>query len=155
MFILFLIVTEGAKSHNVTSTEKYLRDAKLLEEHLKSNKNDPRTIFYIAQSYKDAGIFEKAIFWYKKRLEVTGWIQEKYIACWTIGNLYMAMKKIPDAFFYYMKSYEYDDSRYEAFYEMIHYYRRHGMRKLAFSLYKQLKPINKNDNKLFLSYDYK
>ena len=143
----------GAKSHNVTSKEKYLRDAKLLEEHLKTNKNDPRTIFYIAQSYKDAGIFEKAIFWYKKRLEVTGWIQEKYIACWTIGNLHMAIKKIPDAFFYYMKSYEYDDSRYEAFYEMIHYYRINGMRKLAFSLYKQLKPINKKDNKLFLSYD--
>lgn len=143
----------GAKSHNVSSKEKYLRDAKLLKDHLDSHPNDPRTIFYLAQSYKDAGEREKAILWYKKRLEVNGWTQEKYISCWTIGNLYMASKKIPDAFFYYMKSYEYDDSRYESFYEMIHYYRRNNMKKLAFSLYKQLKPINNNENKLFLTYD--
>ena len=68
----------GAKSHNVTSEEKYLRDAKLLLEYLKENPNDPRSLFYLAQSYKDAGKIEESIKWYKERLNVNGWIQEKY-----------------------------------------------------------------------------
>ena len=74
----------GAKSQNVSEEEKYLKDAKLLIEYLKENPNDPRSIFYIAQSYKDADKYDEAIKWYKKRLTVEGWLQEKYISCYNI-----------------------------------------------------------------------
>ena len=57
----------GAKSHGVTNEEKYLRDAKLLLDHLKENPNDPRSLFYLAQSYRDAENWkEESIKWYKK-----------------------------------------------------------------------------------------
>lgn len=36
----------GAKSHNVTSEQKYMKDAGLLLEHHKKNPTDTRTIFY-------------------------------------------------------------------------------------------------------------
>ena len=140
----------GAKSQNVSSEEKYLRDAKLLLEDLKENPNNPRSIFYLAQSYRDAKKPEEAIKWYKKRLEVKGWIQEKYISCYNIGNLLRQLGKREEAFYYYLLSFEYDSSRYECFYEMIKYHRNKGNKKLAYSFYKQLKPFNQNSGKLFL-----
>ena len=144
----------GAKSHGVTSREKYLRDAKLLLDHLKENPDDPRSIFYLAQSYRDTGTeLEESIKWYKKRLEVGGWIQEKYISCLKLGVLLRRVGREQEGFYYYLLSYEYDNSRYECFYHLIHHYRKKGMRKLAFSLYKQLKPVDVNNNKLFLVYD--
>ena len=139
----------GAKSQNVSEEEKYLKDAKLLIEYLKENPNDPRSIFYIAQSYKDADKYDEAIKWYKKRLTVEGWLQEKYISCYNIGNLLLKQNKKEEAFYYYYLSYEYDDSRYECFYKMINQYRLNNKRKLAYNLYKMLKPVKKNDNKLF------
>lgn len=140
----------GAKSQNVSSEEKYLRDAKLLLDDLKENPNNPRSLFYLAQSYRDAKKPEESIKWYKKRLEVKGWIQEKYISCYNIGNLLRQLGKTEEAFYYYLLSYEYDSSRYECFYEMIKYYREKGKKKLAYSFYKQLKPFNNNSGKLFL-----
>ena len=140
----------GAKSQNVSSEEKYLRDAKLLLEDLKENPNNPRSIFYLAQSYRDAKKPEEAIKWYKKRLEAKGWIQEKYISCYNIGNLLRQLGKREEAFYYYLLSFEYDSSRYECFYEMIKYHRNKGNKKLAYSFYKQLKPFNQNSGKLFL-----
>jgi len=141
----------GAKSHDVTSEEKYLRDAKLLLEYLEEHPNDPRSIFYLAQSYKDTGkMYEEAIKWYKKRLEVGGWDQEKYMSCYNIGNLLRRLGNTKEAFYYYLLSYEYDNSRYECFYEMIVHYRKQGKRKTALSLYKQLRPVNINSGKLFL-----
>jgi len=144
----------GAKSHGVTSREKYLRDAKLLLDHLKTHPDDPRSIFYLAQSYRDTGTeLEEAIKWYKKRLEVGGWVQEKYISCLKLGSLLKRVGREKEGFYYYLLSYEYDNSRYECFYHLIHHYRQKGMRKLALSLYKQLKPVDVNNNKLFLVYN--
>ena len=142
----------GAKSHNVTSEEKYLRDAKLLLEYLKEKPKDPRSLFYLAQSYKDAGKIEESIKWYKERLNVNGWIQEKYMSCYNIGNLLRKIGKTEEAFYYYLLSYEYDNSRYECFYEMIKIHRINGKKRIAFSLYKQLKPFVNNSGKLFLTY---
>ena len=140
----------GAKSQNVTSEEKYLRDAKLLLEYLEENPNDPRSLFYLAQSYKDAGKSEEAIKWYKKRLTVNGWTQEKYMSCYNIGNLLRKIGKKEEAIYYYLLSYEYDNSRYECFYEMIKMHRLNGNKRLAYSLYKQLNPFINNSGKLFL-----
>lgn len=143
---------EGAKSHNVTIKEKYERDVKLLTNHLKKNPNDPRTVFYLGQSYKDAGKYEEAIEWYKKRLKLKGWIQEKYYSCCKIGELLRVLKRTEEAHYYYLLSIEYDDSRYECYYYMINHYRKLNKRKVAMNLYKQLKSIDINSCKLFLDH---
>ncbi len=45
---------EGAKSHGVSQEEKFLRDARILEDDLAQNPGSPRSQFYLAQSYRDA-----------------------------------------------------------------------------------------------------
>ena len=73
---------EGARSKD---PEKYLKDANLLETALLKNPTDHRTIFYLAQSYRDAGKPEIARRYYQRYLDIGGgWDQERYI---TLLNL--------------------------------------------------------------------
>lgn len=66
----------------------YLRDAELLERSLSIHPDDPRSEFYAAQSYRDAGDLEKALAWYRRRLaNPSGWDQERWYSAYQIGVL--------------------------------------------------------------------
>jgi len=68
---------EGNRSKD---PNKYIKDAQLLEAELLTKPNCPRTLFYIAQSYRDARNMEKARYYYKKRADISGgWEQETYM----------------------------------------------------------------------------
>lgn len=69
---------EGARSRD---PNKYFKDAALLEGELVRNPGDTRALFYLAQSYRDAGVRDKAQEMYRRYLECTGtWIHEQYMA---------------------------------------------------------------------------
>jgi tetratricopeptide (TPR) repeat protein len=68
----------GARSRDPL---KYAKDAALLEKELETTPGDGRTLFYLAQSYRDAGEKAKAVATYKRYLDLSGtWIQEQYMA---------------------------------------------------------------------------
>lgn len=67
---------EGARSQN---PHKYRDDALALEEDFIKNP-DPRSAFYCAQSWRDAGNTQKSIEWYLKRASMGGWKEEVYIS---------------------------------------------------------------------------
>lgn len=147
-------------NRNKNKKDKFTSDATILEEALKNTSShlDSRYCFYCAQSWKCAGNIEKAIKWYTKRLEYkTGWIQEKYCSCLELGYLYSKINEPEKAFYYYCLSYEYDNNRLEAFYEIMHNFRVKDMHNMAISYYKLLKPLKEKEYKLFLIgniYDY-
>ena len=69
---------EGVRSRN---PRKYLDDAAILEAELARNPSDARTLFYLAQSYRDAGRGEDAARRYAEYLDRGGGSdQERYIA---------------------------------------------------------------------------
>jgi len=70
---------EGARSKD---PEKYLKDAVLLEAELVKHPNDGRTLFYLAQSYRDAGRPVEAQRYYKEHVDLSGsaWVQEAYMS---------------------------------------------------------------------------
>ena len=78
---------EGAKSHGMTQEQKYLRDAQLLEEHLALHPDNARSQFYLGQSYRDAGHFEKALEAYKIRAKMGGWEEEAFVAQLEVGRI--------------------------------------------------------------------
>jgi len=84
---------QGAKSHGLTREEKYLRDAKILEDDLKENPTSTRSQFYLGQSYKDAGHLEKASEAYKKRAMMEGWAEEKFMAQFEVGKLAIRLEQ--------------------------------------------------------------
>jgi glycosyltransferase involved in cell wall biosynthesis len=78
---------EGGRSKNKTTREKYLEDAKLLEEALRAEPNNSRYAFYLAQSYRDAGEDLRAFKFYEKRAFMPGWDQETFIAMYEMAKL--------------------------------------------------------------------
>ncbi len=69
---------EGARSQDPF---KYVRDAFALRDELQRTPDEPRACFYLAQSYRDAGLNNEAIVAYKKRAELsTGFWQERYMS---------------------------------------------------------------------------
>ena len=73
---------EGARSKD---PNKYLKDAALLETELQRDPNNGRTMFYLAQSYRDAGQLAEAARYYKLHVDLSGsntgsWDQEAYMS---------------------------------------------------------------------------
>ena len=126
----------GDGSEEVLS-EKFLGHAKLLEEYIKENDN-PRWIFYLAQSYRDGGDWFNAIQWYEKRVEIEGgfW-EERYCS-----QLYAASGKqrlgYPEEEWLneYAKCSKYDKNRAEHFIPIISYYHQNQNWPMAYAISK-------------------
>jgi tetratricopeptide (TPR) repeat protein len=116
---------QGAKSHAVTQEEKFLRDAKLLEDELARNPDDARSQFYLGQSYRDAGKLELALAAYKKRAGMTqGWDEERFMAQLEAGRVSVRLEK-PESVVLgeLLAAYNLRPRRAEPLYELARYYR--------------------------------
>jgi hypothetical protein len=73
-------------------TDKFERDKRLLLEGFQ----DPLTpldlktryLFYLGQTSLCLGELEEAIYWYKKRVDAGGWVEEVFYSLLKIGQLY-------------------------------------------------------------------
>lgn len=75
------------------------RDIKMLEAQLKGEANDPdpRTLYYLACTYMDAGNFDAARSLFESYLSMSGWDQERCAALTKLGKIYMAEGKTSEA----------------------------------------------------------
>jgi tetratricopeptide (TPR) repeat protein len=141
--------------------DKFERDIRLLLKGLEENPNNDRYTFYLANSYSNTGQQEKAIEYYKKRIEIGGWNQEVWFSYYSIGKCYKSMGDIGNALKYWMDGYQYFPKRIENLYQIINYYRIEGKNILAHAFYEIADYERKNDNTidhLFLEkdiYEYK
>ena len=74
----------GARSQD---PQKYLKDASLFEKALLKEPKNDRYVFYCGQSYRDAGIRDKAMEMYLRRGMMGGWIEEQYVAYLEAGKI--------------------------------------------------------------------
>jgi glycosyltransferase involved in cell wall biosynthesis len=139
--------------------DKYERDVKILEKGLEDEPDNTRYMFYLGQSYMDAGNYEKSIEWYKKRSEKGDWFEEVYYSLYRIAtcmqNLNKPWEDIEKAF---MNAWSYLKSRAEPLYEICKHYRIEKNYKKAYNFGKQAAKIPfPNNQDLFLFkdvYDY-
>jgi glycosyltransferase involved in cell wall biosynthesis len=87
-----LVLPDGNSWTSETQQQKYEGHAKILENYVeKDPKKDPRWLFYLAQSYRDANTKEsreKAIEWYTKRAEIQeGFWEEVYFSLLMVASL--------------------------------------------------------------------
>ena len=131
--------------------DKYDRDIRLLLEGIETVEKLPgkplydRYYFYLANSYHDCGQYDKAIEYYKKRIEIGGWEQEIWYSYYRIGSCYKKMDKIGDAIYYWIHGYDYYPKRVENLYEIVHHYRCINKYKLAQMYYQMAKNILSQD----------
>lgn len=112
--------------------DKYRRIAGILEKDMEGFGEYRRTVFYLAQSYKDCLENEKALALYKRRAEMGGYQEEVWFSLYTIGNLLELLERpfheIRDA---YIKAYKYRPSRAESMYALAKLHRNNKEPALA------------------------
>ncbi|MCY0879486.1 MAG: glycosyltransferase [Firmicutes bacterium] len=70
--------------------DKWTRDLALLEDAVAANPGDARSVFYLAQTYRDLGKTREAIRAYQRRTSLGGWAEELFYAQYQAGVLLAA-----------------------------------------------------------------
>ena len=113
--------------------KKYERDRDLLLAEVARNPGDARSVFYLAQSYFDAGDHANALEWYRKRTEMGGWEEEVYYALFRCGEcrvqLGASWPEVTDA---YLRAWEYRPARAEPLHALAREYRIAGRYQLGY-----------------------
>ncbi len=139
---------EGARSADPL---KYVRDAMALRGELEKTPDEPRSLFYLGQSFKDSGLHEESKAAYKERIRVGGWDQERYMS-------YVALIKMAPTIEEKMelcwKALDIDKERLEAPYYVLHEARKQD--KFSQQLYALgcvVENCTSKDHFLFSEYD--
>lgn len=101
--------------------DKFERDIKLLEQGLIDEPNNSRYKYYLANSYYNVKNYEKAIEWYKKRIEDGGWVEEVTMAYENLGICYDELGKKEEALHYWLEAYDYNPNRLESYIVQLDY----------------------------------
>lgn len=117
-------------------------DLKLLDEMVNEDPDNPRHVYYIAQTYSCLENFEKYAEYLEKRVHhpKEGFTQEKLDACFELGRCYEHRLNRPWklAKKYYKMSYELDTSRPDALYMMaMHYHFIPSKRQKAYDYFRK------------------
>jgi glycosyltransferase involved in cell wall biosynthesis len=103
--------------------EKFKRDIELLERSRREDPHETRTVFYLAQSYRDDGQTEKAIATYRERVKMGGWDQEVFCAKLQIARLLEKLDRWPEALDAYLEAYDFRPTRAEPLCSIARHYR--------------------------------
>lgn len=112
--------------------EKFERDRRLLQQAIKDNPNDARSLFYLANTYRDAGQPKLAIPLYQRRIALGGWDEEVWHSqlslarCWRDSGPHAAWF-IENA----LEAYNMRPSRAEPLYDLAKHFREKGKNSLA------------------------
>lgn len=150
-----IVTSEGYRS---TDPQKYEKDAQILEDALKKEPHNVRYVFYLAQSYRDAGNHEMSLKNYIRRVEIGGWDQEVFFSLLQIGILEEKLNMPPECFLgSYYDAYKFRPTRAEPLYYIANYYRRNGDYEEGYKVAKRALSIPLSDDILFVErwiYDY-
>lgn len=150
--------TRGARS---LDDDKYYHDATVLANAVYNNQDpdlEPRYTFYCARSYRDAGLYQEALSWFKKRAVMTdGWSEEAYYSCLEIAQIYENEGKALEGREYLEKAIQINPNRAEAWSQLAKLYREVGQHHIAFAYAYMAKDLELNPDSLFSwnrVYDY-
>jgi len=134
--------------------DKFERDIRLLKQGIEEEPNNGRYYFYLANSYFNSAQHAESIQYYKKRIEIGGWVEEVFYAHLNLGHAYITTKQDELALSTWMNAYDMHPQRSETIYEICKYYRNKGKNKIAmaFCMLGKSIPYPKNDT-LFIHND--
>lgn len=103
--------------------DKWKRDVDLLLEGLKDEPNNERYFFYLANSYRDGGMFKEAAEWYRKRVAAGGWDEEVWAAQNYLAHTLESMGDETGFVYEMIKAFNLRPSRAESLYDLSKFYR--------------------------------
>lgn len=104
------------------SRERWLRDISLLLKAHEQNPDDPRTVFYIAQTYACLDDWNKAKEWYGRRVSMQGWDEENFVAQYRLAQVYERLGEWSNALETYLNAHSSRPSRAEPLISLAQHY---------------------------------
>jgi tetratricopeptide (TPR) repeat protein len=139
---------DGAR--NVDPVAKYRADAAVLEQALKTEPDNARYVFYLAQSYRDSNQPDLAIANYERRVKMGGWAEEEWYAALQVGVLYERLGQQAKAVDAYLNAFALRPTRAEPLCELARYFRERALYPLGHLFASRAMEIAKPDDILFL-----
>lgn len=129
--------------------KKITEDIILLEEGLSADPNNERYVFYLANSYRDVGQFEKAIEFYEKRATMGKWDQEVYYSLYQKAICLARSQKV-FPIMEFLIAHRYRPTRLEALYEVIRSFRLNSFYREGYEIGKGLLALPYPSDNLFV-----
>jgi tetratricopeptide (TPR) repeat protein len=129
------ITDEGNRS---TDPQKYLKDAWVLEEALKKEPDNLRYMFYLGQSYMNAGENLLALKAFEERSQFSGEdLGETFFALYLVGILQQKVGKDPEICLEsFLKAHQFKPSRHEPVYKIAQIYIQQRKFQIAYDFLK-------------------
>lgn len=114
-------------SDGANRPDKFKRDIRLLVADMKRDPNNVRSMFYLAQSYRDAGKPDRAAKMFKRRVDAGGWDEEVWQAQLNYAACLKDLKDEAGFVRETLVAYNMRPLRAEALYDLAKHYRCQGM----------------------------
>lgn len=139
------------------SSKRFSRDKQLLFEEYTKNPVEPRTLFYLAQTCECLQHLDEAVKYYKERLLVQGFYEEKFHAAFRIGKINNSRQTPPENIIYWWLHAFEILPRAEPLLELAKFYTNNKQFSLAYIFIKQACELPYPKDILFVDnnvYDY-
>jgi len=134
-------------------SDKFERDARLLEQGLKDEPTNGRYMFYLAQTYHSLGRWTDAIRMYKQRIKAGGWFEETWYCHYMIGNSYLSLNDPIRFEAWMLRAAEVYAGRTENLYKLVKYFRDTSQHHKAWHYLEKARKIKRPVDALFLEMD--
>jgi len=123
----------GAQGQEKTQ-KRWLRDLGLLLHEHEKNPQDPRPVFYVAQTYDCLNDLKNARVWYERRIAMPGWAEENFIARYRLAQVCEALGDWPQAQCHYFSAFSLRPCRAEPLVRLAQHYWNTGEVDVCFLL---------------------
>lgn len=131
--------------------DKYRKDARILEDALAREPDNTRYAFYLAQSYRDAGLHEQAIAAYQKRAVMGGAAEEVWYSLFQVGQIGEKAGRSPDEVIAaYLMAFDNRPTRAEAPCALARYCRMQGRHASAYVFARAAAELPRPKDRLFI-----
>ena len=134
-------------------SDKFERDARLLEQGLRDEPDNVRYMFYLAQTYHSLGRWKDSIRLYKQRIQGGGWYEEVWYSHYMIGQCYLSLGDPIRFEAWMLRAFAKNPRRSEPLYKLAKYFREKGEQIKAYHYAKLGKSIPKSSESLFVESD--
>ena len=134
-------------SDGANRTNKFDRDILLLMEDLADDPNNARSMFYLAESYRNRGDknkndYHEAVKWYQKHIDTGSWQEEMFFSRYMIGMCYDLMgNNLLNMTQAYLDAFQSRPHRAEPLFQLGKYYRNNNLDHIALIFFKQASEI--------------
>jgi glycosyltransferase involved in cell wall biosynthesis len=131
-------------------SDKFTRDARLLEQGLKDEPENVRYMFYLAQTYHSLGRWKDSIAMYKKRYEAGGWDEERWYSLYMIAQSYLTLGDAGKFESWMLRARAFRPGRAESVYKLAKYFREKGEHYKSYQYVQMGKDIPLSGDSLFI-----